>query len=920
MNYISNKKIKDMTKKHLFQNGLAFLVCLFLFAGTLTAQTVKTKAVQVTSTGTWTVPTTLDGAAIKVTSVTFEAWGGGGAGGFTTGGHPLTDMYVSGGGGGGAYGKTVINDPAAGEAFTITVGAGGYNTADDDNSITCPFACFDNYRQADGGMSSVKRGSTTILEALGGKTCAGQDNTIGADGGAATGAGDLHYAGGKGGNASQDCTLAGRRSSGSGGGAAGPNGNGGNADNATCSANGGWKAGGTAGGGLAGKGGEGTSDHNDVLGGKPVGNPGINYGGGGAGSKTYRAWHSGGNGAPGVVLVTYTYVPTETIDITTDESGVAGTTNACDGTDFDIALNITVTGFDVSDATVELGTATTPAGVTLTGVNKNFTDGKWHVTGTAANTTSGTLTATIPVTVKTPSGNAQATANVTVNVYGKLNGGVIGVDQKVCQNQQIQVLTGDGTVVHDVENGYGDVTTALAAGGSGNGTYQWYMRDMLNSSSYEPIPGANTENYTPGNGYGRFKREYKDTECGTSAYATDADGFNFLYVVSVNPVELTPRYFSEDTICANSTYSHNISWGSESPAWEVTEPSSYWQKSTDKGATWENVKYVPGGVYSDYDIELTPADYNPGDDIWYRVAIKFWDCDSITSNGIHKVHVSEVPEYAPLEDINITLWYGACDTSLATIEAPALSDPTPVSVTRTDAVPERVGVGEYTLNWHVVVDDCTELDLAQKVIVEYPVCGTLTESHPTTDADGNEYQTIRIGCDCWLAENLRTNAGSAAYYNDDEANKAFGKLYDWNDAVGSNNTEKETMLGTTYIQGVCPEGWSIPTVAQYNKMMSNVEGTDAIKSDDQSTWLPGNAGTNAAGFAAMGAGYYEAMQYQRQLGYTYFWTADLNPSNNTMAKVMELRCGCDELTCTEKSKEAKVSVRCVRVEPVSVPL
>ena len=201
--------------------------------------------------------------------------------------------------------------------------------------------------------------------------------------------------------------------------------------------------------------------------------------------------------------------------------------------------------------------------------------------------------------------------------------------------------------------------------------------------------------------------------------------------------------------------------------------------------------------------------------------------------------------------------------------------------------------------------------------MEYPKCGTLEEPYIVKDLEGNEYNTIRIGCECWLAENLRTSAPNASYYNDDDANENFGRLYNWNDAIGDNNAVMETKLGTTYIEGVCPVGWAIPTVAQYNTMMSNVEGVDAIKSDDQSTWLPGNAGTNAAGFAAMGAGYYEAMQYQRQLGYTYFWTADLNPSNNTVAKVMELRCGCDELTCTEKNKEAKVSVRCVKVEPLN---
>lgn len=892
-----------MTKKHLFQNGLALFVCLFLFAG-VSAQTKK--AVQVKNSGTWTVPTTLDGKAITVTSVTFEAWGGGGAGGFTTGGHAITDMYVSGGGGGGAYGKTVINDPAAGEAFTITVGAGGYNTADDDNSITCPYACFKNPREADGGMSSVKRGSTTILEALGGKTCAGQDNVTGADGGAATGAGDLHYAGGKGGNASQDCTLAGRRSSGSGGGAAGPNGNGGNADNATCSANGGWKAGGTAGGGLAGKGGEGTSDHNDVFGGKPVGNPGINYGGGGAGSKTYRAWHSGGNGAPGIVLVTYTYTSTETI-IDVDDK----TASFCSGTAISIPLNVTLTNVAPADVTVESISTSDLANEAIT---YDAGEGKFFFTADAyTNPTSATKTFTLTCKLKDNTTVESNEFTVTVNVYGKLDGGIIAKDQFVCGDQEIEILKGDGDVVTDPY--YGNLTTAAASGGSGNGSYKWYKAEgtFYDCGEFAIISGVNEKNYTPGNGAYCYMRAWEDETCGTAwainAYFTDD---NYISVITVNPFELIEEGFSEDTICSNENYTHELTFWGTSPGADYYE-GYILQKSTDKGNTWETV--------ADNDvISLTPDDFSAGDDIWYRFAYLFNDCNPLPGNAVHKIHVSEVPEYAPLEDINITLWYSACDTSLATIEAPALSDPTPVSVTRTDAVPERVGVGEYTLNWHVVVDDCTELDLAQKVIVEYPVCGTLTESHPTTDADGNEYQTIRIGCDCWLAENLRTNAGSAAYYNDDEANKAFGKLYDWNDAVGSNNTEEETMLGTTYIQGVCPEGWSIPTVAQYNKMMSNVEGTDAIKSDDQSTWLPGNAGTNAAGFAAMGAGYYEAMQYQRQLGYTYFWTADLNPSNNTVAKVMELRCGCDELTCTEKSKEAKVSVRCVRVEPVSVPL
>ena len=67
MNYISNKKIKDMTKKHLFQNGLALFVCLFLFAGAVFAQT-QTEVVQVKNDDTWTVPSDVPLALIYFAS------------------------------------------------------------------------------------------------------------------------------------------------------------------------------------------------------------------------------------------------------------------------------------------------------------------------------------------------------------------------------------------------------------------------------------------------------------------------------------------------------------------------------------------------------------------------------------------------------------------------------------------------------------------------------------------------------------------------------------------------------------------------------------------------------------------------------------------------------------------------------------
>ena len=107
-----------------------------------------------------------------------------------------------------------------------------------------------------------------------------------------------------------------------------------------------------------------------------------------------------------------------------------------------------------------------------------------------------------------------------------------------------------------------------------------------------------------------------------------------------------------------------------------------------------------------------------------------------------------------------------------------------------------------------------------------PCPGTPT----VNDNDGHTYNTVEIGGQCWMKENLRTtkypdgtsiNYGQGmststtiGYYyhvNNDANNDAtYGLLYNWVAALDSTTT-----LGA---QGICPTGWHIPTNSEINAL------------------------------------------------------------------------------------------------------
>lgn len=164
-----------------------------------------------------------------------------------------------------------------------------------------------------------------------------------------------------------------------------------------------------------------------------------------------------------------------------------------------------------------------------------------------------------------------------------------------------------------------------------------------------------------------------------------------------------------------------------------------------------------------------------------------------------------------------------------------------------------------------------------------------------TDNDGNAYNTITIGSQCWMAENLKVThyqngdpilrvnspsewgnlaTGASCSYDTSETQvSTYGRLYNWY-AVNDG-------------RGIAPPGWRVPTDDDWKQleMYLGMSQADADKDDEYrgsigdklkaaSGWNGGGNGTNESGFTALPAGYrYTDGTFLRLGDYAYFWCA-----------------------------------------------
>ncbi|MCX6270187.1 MAG: lamin tail domain-containing protein, partial [Bacteroidetes bacterium] len=244
----------------------------------------------------------------------------------------------------------------------------------------------------------------------------------------------------------------------------------------------------------------------------------------------------------------------------------------------------------------------------------------------------------------------------------------------------------------------------------------------------------------------------------------------------------------------------------------------------------------------------------------------------------------------------------------------------------------------YNLSWNITTLCFTSSDT---VTVSFANSfGQPCPGIPSFIYGGQTYNTVLIGNQCWMKENLNigtmvtsVNTGSSHSecsnngiiekycYNNDPANcDIYGGLYDWNEMM------QYTMIPGT--QGICPTGWHIPDHIDWGVLEGflndNPGAGGKMKETGFAHWNQPNTGaTNESGFTGLGAGFrYKEGNFSGLLSSGMFWTSsDIFSLNTSYGVYRFLSYNNSNLGDDDTYLSDAYSVRCVKecVVPPSSP-
>jgi uncharacterized protein (TIGR02145 family) len=218
------------------------------------------------------------------------------------------------------------------------------------------------------------------------------------------------------------------------------------------------------------------------------------------------------------------------------------------------------------------------------------------------------------------------------------------------------------------------------------------------------------------------------------------------------------------------------------------------------------------------------------------------------------------------------------------------------------------------------------------------------------DIDGNIYNTVKIGNQVWMAENLRVtkypdgtpipmvtenSAWNAltitdrayTFYNNNIANaKVWGGYYTWSTVTNGSSSN----TNPSNIQGICPNGWHVPSDAEYQELELYIgmspsdtsktgisrgtnEGGKLKEAGLNHFWSPNAGATNETGFTGLPAGNRTFNSGFDNLNkYASFWTSRRGTGDNAGSRVLYYQYSTFGRYLNDNDNRTGISCRCLK--------
>lgn len=229
----------------------------------------------------------------------------------------------------------------------------------------------------------------------------------------------------------------------------------------------------------------------------------------------------------------------------------------------------------------------------------------------------------------------------------------------------------------------------------------------------------------------------------------------------------------------------------------------------------------------------------------------------------------------------------------------------------------------YNTVYHVRAYATNRIETSYGDDITFTTSQSYCDGISVVDYGGQNYNTIEIGTQCWLKENLNVgnvvnssttqtdnNIVEKYCYNNNSINcDIYGGLYQWNEVMNY------TTLQNQSVRGICPTGWHMPSSSDWNQLGDYVGGQSVaggpLKKEGYVRWDYPNVGaTNSSNFTGFGGGRFSAtFDGLKSIG--WFWTSDRNITDTIYSYIRQLSKDDFALTYITDFNWRALSVRCV---------